>query len=127
MPVEEVNAEDSILTSVKKLLGLTEENEEFDIDITIMINSAIFILAQIGVGPEDGYVVSDKTNTYEDWLGDAPYISMVKTYLYYKVRLSFDPPTQSAVLDSLKGLITEMESRLSYQVDPGNKEELQNG
>lgn len=111
---------DSILLSVKKLLGLTEEVEEFDQDIIININSAIVTLTQIGVGPSTGFIITSKEDTYQQWLGDVSYVNMVNMYLYYKTRLSFDPPTQTALLESLKEQIRETECRLNYEVDPPN-------
>lgn len=110
---------DSILTSVKKMLGLTEENEEFDLDIIMTINGAIVVLTQLGVGPKEGFIVASKEDTYEDWLGEMTSgLQLVKLYLFYKTRLSFDPPTQSSVLESYKEMIRETECRLNYQVDP---------
>lgn len=111
---------DSILLSVKKLLGLTEENEAFDFDIIMNINSAIFTLTQLGVGPTSGFVVTGKEDRYEDWLGDMTNLQAVKMYLYYKTRISFDSPTQGAVMQALKDQISELEFRLNCQVDPGN-------
>lgn len=116
--MEEKN--NSILTSVKKLLGLAEENEEFDQDIIMNINSAILPLTQIGVGPKEGFIVTSKDDTYESWLGDMTHFQSVKMYLYYRTRLSFDPPTQTSVLECIKESIREIECRLSYQVDPPN-------
>lgn len=118
MGEENKNIENSILSSVKKLLGLTEDNTEFDIDIIMNINSAITILNQIGVGPNEGFVVTSKEDTYEDWLGDMKNLQSVKLYLYYKTRLSFDPPTQGSLIETLKEEIRELECRLNYQVDP---------
>lgn len=110
---------DSILTSVKKMLGLSEENEEFDLDIMMAINGAIVILTQLGVGPKDGFIVTSKEDTYNDWLGEMTSgLQLVKIYLFYKTRLSFDPPTQSSVLETYKEMIREIECRLNYQVDP---------
>lgn len=123
-PPKTINPEDSILTSVKKLLGLTEENEEFDLDIMMNINGAISILTQIGVGPSTGFFISSKNDTYEDWLGDMKLFQNVKMYLYYKTRLGFDPPTSASVIEVLKDQIMEAECRLSYLVDPGG--EIQN-
>lgn len=111
--------EESILLSVKKLLGLNEENEEFDLDIILNINAAIQTLTQLGVGPKSGYIVTSKNDTYNDWLGDLiDSCPSIKMYLYYKTRLAFDPPTQQAIITVLKEMITETECRLSYQVDP---------
>lgn len=110
---------DSILTSVKKLLGIEEDFVQFDLDIMININAAISTLSQIGVGPKHGFIVTSKTDTFEDFLGyNNKLVSMVKMYLFYKTRLGFDPPTSSAVLECLKQMIQETEWRLNVEVDP---------
>lgn len=110
---------DSILSSVKKQLGVPEEVDAFDADIMMNINSALFTLTQIGVGPRSGFAIYGSDETYDDFLGDdADRLQIVKTYLYHKTRLGFDPPTSTAVLECLKKMIEEEECRLSYQVDP---------
>lgn len=111
--------EDSILLSIKKMLGLSEEDESFDLDVTLQINSAITVLTQIGVGPKDGFIVTSKVDTYNDWLGDSfEGVSLVKMCIYYRVRLGFDPPSSTSVIECIKEMIKEHECRLSYQVDP---------
>lgn len=109
---------DSILTSIKKLLGIDESYTEFDADIIMHINSVFMILRQIGVGPKNGFSISDKTSVWSDYISDMSKLEMVKSYVYMKVRLLFDPPTNSALLESMKQLIQEAEWRLSVQVDP---------
>lgn len=113
-----MNETDSILTSVKKLLGINEECEEFDADILMNINAAIETLRQIGIGPENGFIVYTKDQVYEDYLGeDKLVVNSVKMYLYYKTRLGFDPPTNSSVLEQLKEAIKETEWRLNVQAE----------
>lgn len=109
---------DSILTSIKKLLGIDESYTEFDADVIMHINSVFMILRQIGVGPKNGFSISDKTSVWSDYISDMSKLEMVKSYVYMKVRLLFDPPTNSALLESMKQLIQEAEWRLSVQVDP---------
>lgn len=109
---------ESILTSIKKLLGIQEECEEFDADILMHINSAIFTLRQIGVGPDSIYTVYDKSQTYDDYLGEGkPEQAQVKTYLYYKVRVGWDPPSSSFAIDSLEKKIQEAEWRLKTEIE----------
>ena len=109
-----MNSMDSILTSIKKLLGITEEYTHFDSDIIMHINSVFMILAQLGVGPSGGFSIDDETATWTDFLGDdIDKLSAVKSYIYMKVRLVFDPPTGSALLDSMKESIKEYEWRLN--------------
>ena len=109
---------ESILTSIKKMLGINEEYEHFDADIIIHINSVFSILTQLGVGPTDGFTISDKTATWSQFVGDNNTIELVKTYTYLKVKLIFDPPLSSAVLESMKQMISELEWRLNVSVDP---------
>jgi hypothetical protein len=110
---------DSILDSVKKQLGLTDEIDAFDDEIIMNINSALFVLTQLGVGPKEGFSIYGSDETYDDFLGDdTEKMPIVKTYLYHKTRLGFDPPTSTAVMECIKKLIEEEECRLSYMVDP---------
>lgn len=112
---------DSILTSIKKLLGIEETYEHFDPDIVMHINSVIGILTQLGVGPSDGFFISDKTATWEDFLGgDMNKLESVRTYIYLKVRLIFDPPATAAAIESMNRLTNELEWRLNVAADkPG--------
>lgn len=108
---------DSILTSVKKMLGIEDEYTHFDPDIILHVNSVMMTLAQLGVGPEAGFFIADKTKTWVDFLGDRKDLEAVKTYIYLKVRLLFDPPTSAFVLGATERQITELEWRLNVQVD----------
>ena len=110
---------DSILTSVKKLLGIAEEYEHFDQDIIIHINSVLMILTQIGVGPSNGFSIIGKESTWTDFVTDIKQIEAVRTYVYLKVRLIFDPPSSSAVMEAINRTVSELEWRLSVAVDPG--------
>lgn len=116
----EIDVKDSILNSTKKQLGILPDMTDFDTDILICINSAITTLRQIGVGPQDlVYTVEDATQTYDDYLGEGSNeIAIVKGYLAQKVKLMFDPPQSSIVMEAVKSMIKETECRLSYQVDP---------
>lgn len=112
---------DSILTSVKKMLGITEDYEHFDTDIIIHINSVFSVLSQLGVGPSEGFVITDKSQTWADYIQDEdPRLNMVKSYMYAKVRMIFDPPTSGAVSEAMNNTIKELEFRLNVQVDPGD-------
>lgn len=108
---------DSILTSIKKMLGITEEYEHFDQDIIMHINSVFTILTQLGVGPEKGFFITDKTNMWSEFIGDNTNIEAVKSYMYYKVKLLFDPPTSSSVTDAMNRAISEFEWRLNIIAD----------
>lgn len=103
---------ESILTSIKKLLGISEEYEHFDADLIMHINSALLVLNQLGVGPAEGFFISGKDDIWDDYLGDNTNLEMVKSYLYLKVKLLFDPPLSSAVIESTNRMIAEFEWRL---------------
>lgn len=103
---------ESILTSIKKLLGITEEYEQFDPDIIMHINSVFMILTQMGVGPSKGFRISDKTAVWSDYMSDGQNLDSVKSYIHLKVKLLFDPPLSSSVMECMKQLISELEWRL---------------
>lgn len=107
---------DSILDSIKKLLGIQPEYTSFDEDIIIAINTSFATLNQLGVGPEGGYMIEDNTQTWNDYITTTN-LNMVKTYIYLKSRLLFDPPT-GGVLDAIKNQLAELEFRLYVEVDP---------
>lgn len=120
---------DSILTSIKKLLGITEEYKHFDQDVIMHINSAFSILSQLGVGPVDGFRIENDSAEWSEFLQDDFRLEFVKTYVYLKVRLAFDPPLSSAVIESINRQISELEWRINISVDPKpvEKGEIQNG
>ncbi|CAK7008316.1 MAG: hypothetical protein EUB_01591 [Eubacterium sp.] len=125
-----VRTMESILTSVKKTLGITEDYTHFDIDLIMHINTAISILTQIGVGPPEGFLINGPDSKWSDWIPEDPLLSSVKSYVYLKVRLLFDPPSGSPAIESIKRLIDELEWRIHFSVDPSNNkkvEEIQNG
>ena len=109
--------DDSILISIKKLLGIGEDDEQFDPDILMHINSVFMILTQIGVGPESGFSIQDDSSKWADFVSDINKIEAVKSYIYLKVRLLFDPPTSSSTMEAINSLISELEWRLNVIVD----------
>ena len=108
---------DSILTSVKKLLGIEEDYTHFDADIIMHINTVFMILNQLGVGPEEGFSITDKTSVWDDYIADLQNFEAVKSYMFLKVKMLFDPPTGSAVTESYNRTISELECRLSMAAD----------
>lgn len=108
---------DSILTSTKLLLGITGDYTPFDQQIIMHINTAFMILAQLGVGSSTPFVVESQEDTWDDFFSGFPMIETVKTYIYLRVRLLFDPPVNSSVLDSIKEQITELEHRMVMFVE----------
>lgn len=110
---------ESILTSVKKMLGIAEEYTHFDADIIMHTNSVFMILHQLGVGPDEGFYIEDETAAWADFLGDPTILQMVKSYMYMKVRLLFDPPANGTVMKAIEQSISEAEFRLNIAVDNG--------
>lgn len=110
--------ENSILTSVKKLLGIAEDYDEFDTDIIIHINSVFVTLQQLGVGPDEGFSISDSSTTWSDYLSDNKLLNNVISYMGLKVKMLFDPPTNSSILSSYERTIQELEWRINVMVDP---------
>ena len=109
---------DSILLSVKKILSLDADNTDFDVDILMHINSVLSILQQLGIGPENGYYIEDDSATWTDYLGvDSLHINMVKSYVGAKVRILFDPPVSSSVLESLNRICSEFEWRANVAAE----------
>lgn len=111
------NQTNSILTSIKKLLGITEDYEVFDADIIIHMNTAFTTLTQLGVGPSEGFMVTDKSDEWSDFTEDQIALNSVKTYVYIKTRLVFDPPGTSFAIDALNATAKELEFRLNVQAE----------
>jgi hypothetical protein len=109
--------EKSILTSIKKLLGVDEDYTQFDTDIIIHINTVFMTLKQLGVGPTQGFKIADNTAEWEDFITDRIDLEGLKTYIYLKVRLVFDPPQSSYLIENIKEQIKELEWRLNFQVE----------
>lgn len=111
---------ESILTSIKKLLGIAEEYKHFDADLIMHINSVFSILTQLGVGPSKGFSISDDSTVWSDFIADEKKIEMVKSYVNLKVKILFDPPTTSSVMEAANRMISELEWRLNVAVDPSD-------
>lgn len=123
---------ESILTSIKKLLGIAEDYEHFDSDIIIHINSVFMTLNQIGIGPESGFSINDKFKTWNDYVDISTNVDFnaIKTYIYLKVKLLFDPPMSSIVTESINRMISELEFRINLIAETkktSGEEEGQNG
>lgn len=120
---------ESILTSVKKLLGITEDCTDFDSDIILHINTVFAILTQMGVGPEEGFSIEDKSKKWEEFISNKLYFESVKTYVFLKVKLLFDPPLSTAVMESINRMIGELEWRLNSAAETKSLQggENQNG
>ena len=107
----------SILDEVKKVLSLASDYTAFDTDVIMHINTVFSTLNQLGAGPEDGFMIEDNTTTWDAFLGGDPRLNNVKTYMYLRVRLLFDPPTVGYLVDALKNQIQEFEWRINVQME----------
>lgn len=112
----------SILTSVKKAMGIAPEYTHFDPDIIMHINSVFLTLEQLGVGPKEGFAIEDEQDEWSDFIGDVKLLNAVKSWTYLKVRLLFDPPQSSAAVESINRMISEFEWRINVTVDPGEED-----
>lgn len=108
---------DSILISIKKLLGITEEDTSFDTDIVIHINSVFSELTQIGFGPKEGYFITGKDNLWSEVIRDKKTLEMIKTYIYLKIKIIFDPPLSSSTLETYKQEVQRYEWRINSEVE----------
>ena len=117
----------SILQSVKQMLGIYEQETAFDVELVMHINSVFSILNQLGVGPDDGFMITGDTETWDEFLTashvDPKKIQMVKSYVYQKTKIIFDPPSTGVLNEALERQIKEMEWRLFIQADPIETEE----
>jgi len=107
----------SILNTIKRMIGALPDYEAFDTELIVHINSAIMALTQIGVGPEEGFYISDENQTWEDFLGERKDIEAVKQYIFAKVKIAFDTNMSSVTLAAFQEIVKETEFRISVNVD----------
>jgi hypothetical protein len=105
----------SILTSTKKVLGISEEYTAFDEDIIMHINTVFSTLNQIGLGPAEGFQISDATAVWSDFLAGDIRLNNVKSYMFMRVKLMFDPPSTSYLITSMQNQVNQLEWRLSIE------------
>lgn len=110
--------EESILKTIKQLIGCPDDFEQFDLDLIVHINSSFATLTHLGVGPKEGYRITGADNAWSEFEDNAQKLSLIKDYVYIKTRLLFDPPTSGSLMDSLKEQLNEMEWRLYMIYDP---------
>ena len=108
---------ESILDTIKKLLGIQAEYTNFDEDVIVHINTAFASLNQLGIGPKEGFLIYDDAAVWDDYITSCNQ-SMIKSYIYLKVRILFDPPTSSVLMDSMNRSIAELEWRIFLEGDP---------
>lgn len=114
---------ESILTSIKKLLGVPEEYQQFDPDIIMHINSVLVTLNQMGVGPDEGFTISDASTTWEEYLGDnMPLQGNVISFVHLNVKILFDPASlSSSTLAAYERQIAQLEWRITAMAESLNK------
>ena len=105
---------ESVLSTIKKMLGISADYKHFDNDIIVHINTVLMTLNQIGIGPEEPAFITSEMDSWEQTIGETKNIEAVKTYMYLKVRIAFDPPT-SSVLEAMNRQANELEWRLNVQ------------
>lgn len=110
--------QDSILMTIRKLVCGDPYADHFDTDLLVHINACFSILNQLGLGPENGFVVTDETQSWSSYIADNHILNMVKTYVTLKVKKIFDPPLTSSVLEAMDKEISQLEWRLNVAVDP---------
>ena len=108
---------DSIVVSIKKMLGLDDEYTPFDTDVIIHINTAFMTLCQMGIGPKEGFTVTDYDQTWDEFLTNKVMLGGVKTWVYLQVKMLFDPPTNSFVMDAYKTQAEQILWRLNVQAE----------
>lgn len=117
-----VRPEDSIFLTIKQMLGGLDPtyDSDFDLDMKMHINASLATLTQVGVGPAEGFEITDENETWEQFLGNDKRLNLVKTFIYYDVKLGFDVPRQSFTINALKEKRDEYLWRINVQVDPGD-------
>lgn len=108
---------DSILNTIKKMIGFDPEYEAFDIDLIVHINSSFSVLNQLGLGPVSGFSISNAESLWSDYSTQPTVIEMAKQYIYYKTKLAFDPPASSSAANAIQTAISELEWRINIQVE----------
>lgn len=120
----EVSVNDSILKSVRKMVGPSHDCDVFDVDLIAHINTVLFALNQMGVGKKEGFEITDDTATWSDFVGmDVKQFHAVKSYMFLKVRLLFDPPASSVIVSAMERLANEYEWRLNVNAESQNDSE----
>lgn len=120
---------ESILTTIKKMLGIAEEYEHFDPEIIAHINTVFSDLREIGVGPDEGFIIEDETSVWKDYIpiDDKLWFEGVKSYVFLRVQLLFDPPSNGSILASKERQIERLEWRLNFAAEESENSEVSEG
>lgn len=108
---------ESILCDIRKVMCGSATANEFDTDLVMHINTVFNILTQVGVGPKDGFMITGEDETWDEFTNSAILMNTVKSYMYIKVRLLFDPPANQSLIASMEKYAMELEWRLNAQYD----------
>lgn len=100
---------ESILLTIKKMLGLEPEYTPFDMDIIVLINSSIMRLHQLGIGPKDGFYITDESQTWHEFVGCDKDLKSIQEFIFIKTKLVFDPPSTSFVISAYNDRASELE------------------
>ena len=103
---------DSVLSSTKQMLGISPEDTSFDVNVIMSINTTLTILMDLGLTEVEDQIVTSNKMTWDELLGGRTDIEYVKTYIYQKVKMIFDPPTSTAAIDAMQRSISELEWRI---------------
>lgn len=114
---------DSILVSIKKFVNIDPLDEAFDQDIIMLINAEFMTLHQLGIGPDEGFAITEPDTVWSEYVSDPLLLNSVRTYIGLKVRMIFDPPASSVVADAINNRIAELEFRLNHQAEYEQMEE----
>lgn len=114
--------ETSILKTIRSMLDMDPDDEVYNTDLMVHINSSIMVLCQIGIGPKDGFRISGIAETWNELLGDSKMLESAKEYIYLRTKIGFDPPATSFVMEAMKTMTSELEVRLNMQIDPGEED-----
>ena len=117
-----VKPEDSIFLTIKQMLGGLDPtyDSDFDLDMITNINTSLAKLTQVGVGPDEGFEITDENTTWADYIGNDKRLNMIKTFIYLDVKYAFDPPRTSFAIDAIEKQRDELLWRINVQVDPGD-------
>lgn len=102
-----------ILATIKKALGISKEDDSFDVDLLLYINATLFVLSQLGLDEADTTPIISETTTWVELLGSRTDLEVVKTYMTFRVKNMFDPPTNSAAAQAYNNIISELEWRIN--------------
>mgnify|MGYP003469382735 FL=1 len=112
-----MNSEQSILKTIRRLVGIDAEFTQFDPELISAINAAFMTLHQLGLGPANGFMIDGEDQTWGDFTNDITQLAGLVNYVLLRTRLVFDPPTNSFVVTSMENQIKELEFRFNVNAE----------